>query len=173
MHCRVASHCMHQEKLSYAHTSSVRRQDLERSVSSNPDVFSRRFLRACSLSKFLRPYLFDRITRVCPSQIGEKDFGHLTSDFETANPSPSTSTLKSEVRSLKSKMCPRDRMQVPFSAFILSFIFICCQARGPWSLPIFWHGSIGGRKKRGNRPPFFGRIPTCNTNKTRRLPRRE
>jgi hypothetical protein len=42
-----------------------------------------------------------------------------------------------------------------------------------WSLPIFWRGSIGGRKKRGNRPPFFGRIPTCNTNKTRRLPRRE
>jgi len=42
-----------------------------------------------------------------------------------------------------------------------------------WNLPIFWHGSIGGRKKRGNRPPFFGRIPTCNTNKTRRLPRRE
>ncbi len=40
-------------------------------------------------------------------QIGEKDFGHLTSDFETATPSPSTSTLKSEVRSLKSKMYPR------------------------------------------------------------------
>ena len=62
-------------------------------------------------------------------QIGEKDFEHLTSDFETAKPSPSTSTLKSEVRSLKSKMCPHDRMQISFSAFILSFIFVCCQAR--------------------------------------------
>jgi hypothetical protein len=29
-----------------------------------------------------------------------------------------------------------------------------------WSLPIFGRGSIGGRKKRGNRPPFFGKIPT-------------
>ena len=68
-------------------------------------------------------------TSVCPREFGEKDFGHLTSDFETATPSPSTSTLKSEVRSLKSKMRPHDRTQVSFSAFILSFIFVCCQAR--------------------------------------------
>ena len=31
-----------------------------------------------------------------------------------------------------------------------------------------------GGKKSGNRPPFFGKIPTCKkTNTTRRLPRRE
>ena len=44
-------------------------------------------------------------------QIGEKDFGHLTSDFETATPSPSTSTLKSEVRSLKSNLAGTDPNQ--------------------------------------------------------------
>ena len=63
-------------------------------------------------------------------RIGEKDFGHLTSDFVTAKASPADATTQSEVRSLKSKMCPHDRMQVSFSAFILSFIFVCCQARG-------------------------------------------
>ena len=44
-------------------------------------------------------------------RIGEKDFGHLTSDFETAKPSPSTSTLKSEVRSLKSNLAGTDPNQ--------------------------------------------------------------
>jgi len=44
-------------------------------------------------------------------QSTEKDFGHLTSDFETATPSPSTSTLKSEVRSLKSNLAGTDSNQ--------------------------------------------------------------
>ena len=43
----------------------------------------------------------------------------------------------------------------------------------PTECSIFWLGLTDDGKKRGNRPPFFGRIPTCNTNKTRRLPRRE
>jgi len=74
-------------------------------------------------------------------RIGEEDFGHLTSDFETATPSPSTSTLKSEVRSLKSKMCPHDRMQVSFSAFHLSSFAVKRAGAAP-------------RRKKALLPPF-------------------